>query len=307
MNRPVRSTIDPMPEFSHKTPGRVRDTLYALEPEGEYTSREGEEFWKKALFDAGFPTAFTDTALTYQFNWTDIISHLYTGKFGNQNQHFAVVIPPSIGESYLKKLVVFALERSIGTPAGDLIRESLQADGFPISGELDTNVPPELARLPTKDVLLKDLSQQIRDHPPVSVIFVDLDNFKGVNDQFGHLEGDKCLIDVVRTIGAAIQGKGKLYRYGGDEFCVLLPNYSTAEGHMTAERIRAAIEAKPPVRGSVKVTTSIGVASSEMRGLEDPEKLVDSADRAMYSAKRTTKNRVCVWEKAQSRPNSIAR
>ena len=109
------------------------------------------------------------------------------------------------------------------------------------------------------------------------------------------------------TIGAAIQGKGKLYRYGGDEFCVLLRNYSTAEGHMTAERIRAAIDAKPPVRGSVKVTTSIGVASSEMQGLEDPQKLVDSADKAMYVAKGTTKNRVCAWEQDKNQPNSAGR
>jgi diguanylate cyclase (GGDEF)-like protein len=266
---------------------------------------EGRSSGRGLFFDAGFATAFTDIAATCQFNWTDIIPHLYTGKFGNQNQHFATLIPPSIGELYLRKLVLFALEQTNGTPDGELIRVSLQADGFPITAELQTNVPPELTKLPRKETLLEDLSKQLGDYAPVALLFVDLDKFKSVNDQFGHLEGDKCLIDVVSTLGGAIRGKGKLYRYGGDEFCVLLPNYSIDEGRMTAERIRAAIEARPPVRGSVKVTASIGVASSEMHerhvissvGIApipqaDPTELVALADKAMYESKNGGGNRV---------------
>lgn len=282
-------------ELSPKTLGRVRDALYALDPEGEHSSAERQEFWKKTLFDAGLAPAFIDVAATYQFNWTDIIPHLHTGKFGAQNQTFATRIPPNVGELYLNRLVAFALEQSKDTLMEGGIRESLQDDGFAISSESQTNIPPELAKLPTKEALLKDLSSQIRDHSLVAVMFVDLDNFKSVNDQLGHSEGDKCLIDVVTTIRGVVQGKGKLYRCGGDEFCVLLPNFSTAEAHVTAERIRAAIEAMPPVGGIVEVTTSIGVASSDVPYLENPQALVDSADGAMYVSKWTTKNRVCAW------------
>jgi TIR domain len=138
-------------ELSQKALGRVRDALYALEPKGEYSSTERREFWKKILFDGGLATAFTDVAATYDFNWADIIAHLHTGKFGAQNQTFATLIPPSIGEMYLNKLVVFALEQSTDTPMEEGIRESLRDDGYPISGGSQTRVPAERAELSKKE------------------------------------------------------------------------------------------------------------------------------------------------------------
>ncbi len=287
-----------MPEISQQTLGYVCDALYALEPDAE-SSFEKQEFWKRTLFRAGFAPAFTEVAASYDFRWTDIIPALYIRKFGNRNQHFANLLPPFATESYLNQLVAFAVSQSADSPIGDKLRESLQADGSPISGQLQTTAAPELAKLPTKEILLKDLSSEIRDHPAVAVLFVDLDNFKSVNDQFGHSEGDKCLIDMVDAIGSVVCGKGKLYRCGGDEFCVLLPNFSTSEAHATAERIRSAIDAKPSVKGFVKVTASIGVASSDEQGLKNPQTLYDSADRAMYVSKWTGKNRVCDWPLSQ--------
>lgn len=76
----------------------------------------------------------------------------------------------------------------------------------------------------------------------LSVLFIDLDGFKQVNDSQGHQAGDICLDSVVKVASEPILGKGKMYRYGGDEFVVSLPNFVSTEAEATAERIRAAID-----------------------------------------------------------------
>jgi diguanylate cyclase (GGDEF)-like protein len=266
-----------------------------MQPEEVYATYELRDFWKQTLFDAGFPTAFIDVAQTYSFNWTDIIPDLYTGKFGPRNQTFAHVVPPGIGEQCLKKLVHFALTASAQTPAGQQLRESLEGDGFALNVTEQTDTPAELAKLPKKESLFRDLAKQSQDGSLTSVVFIDLDNFKLVNDDHGHAEGDKCLVEIVARMAAATFGKGKLYRVGGDEFCVLLPNFSCSEAAATAERVRSTVDALAPFGGTRKVTTSIGVAASDCGGLANPESVVNAADEAMYVSKWTTKNRVTTW------------
>ncbi len=90
-------------------------------------------FWKDFLFDNGFATEFTDIASTYQYKWTDIIPDLYTAKFGRQNQHFATRLPPFASELYLRQLVALAWSQSKPSTLANKIRESLRADGFPLS------------------------------------------------------------------------------------------------------------------------------------------------------------------------------
>ncbi len=148
---------------------------------------------------------------------------------------------------------------------------------------------PELAGLPDTKQLLRDIATNTARRVPVSVIFVDLDDFKSVNDTLGHDGGDKCLASAVRIIGPVILERGKLYRLGGDEFGVILPNFVLAEASATAERIRSGIDQSNP-GGSVKVTASIGVA--EALGVEDADTLLAAADEAMYVSKHTGGNRV---------------
>jgi diguanylate cyclase (GGDEF)-like protein len=157
--------------------------------------------------------------------------------------------------------------------------------------------------LPNKEALLIHLVTAIGGKQLVSVAFVDLDNFKQVNDEHGHLEGDRCIVTVVECISAAISRKGRLYRVGGDEFCILLPNFSIMESAATAERVRAAVDALEPFNGTTKVTTSIGVAASDSdseRFASDPESLLRAADEAMYVSKRVTKNRVTTWPPSEA-------
>ena len=102
---------------------------------------------------------------------------------------------------------------------------------------------------------------------------------------------------VAEAIGAVIASKGKLYRYGGDEFAVILRNADGDEAAATGERIRRAIRAARP-GGDIEVTASIGVAASDQAGLHDAEKLLKAADDATYASKRGTKNCVTKWDDA---------
>jgi diguanylate cyclase (GGDEF)-like protein len=277
-------------ELTQKSLGLVREVLFEMESEDLITTFEKNKFWKEVLFDAGFPPKFIAAAKSYDFRWTDIIPDLFTAKF--RERHLAKNIPPALCEQFLGKLVRFAY--SAESSLGEALQESLINDGF-YSPSVQTQTPAALAKLPTKDSLLKDLVAQITNGKLVSLVFIDLDNFKQVNDQHGHPEGDKCLVEVVDQVSAAILGKGKLYRVGGDEFCVLLPNFYRFEAAATAERIRQAVNVLTPFGGTTKVTTSIGVADSSTEGLATPESLVKAADDAMYISKWTTKNRVTIW------------
>ena len=123
---------------------------------------------------------------------------------------------------------------------------------------------------------------------PLSLIMVDVDHFKKVNDTHGHVTGDKVLKGVAEILKKKVRG-GSAYRYGGEEMAVLLPKAELEGAAAVAERLRAAIEAHK-IAG-VKVTASFGVAQFEA-GLADPPALVEKADQALYKAKESGRNRV---------------
>ena len=123
---------------------------------------------------------------------------------------------------------------------------------------------------------------------PLSLIMVDVDHFKKVNDTHGHVTGDKVLKGVAEILKKKVRG-GSAYRYGGEEMAVLLPKADLEGAVQVAERLRAAIEAHK-IAG-VKVTASFGVSQFE-QGLADPPSFVEKADQALYKAKETGRNRV---------------
>jgi diguanylate cyclase (GGDEF)-like protein len=167
---------------------------------------------------------------------------------------------------------------------------AFSADGKLEPTDVDT-ASRALDELPKRDVLPGQLGAMLLQHPVVSVVFVDLDGFKAVNDRISHKAGDECLHQFVTLVSPIIKGKGRHYRYGGDEFVVVMPNYSAEESAATAERIRKAVE-EANIGGDVRVTTSIGVASAS-GGAADA--LLEAADQAMYASKFVGKNRVTMW------------
>jgi diguanylate cyclase (GGDEF)-like protein len=130
----------------------------------------------------------------------------------------------------------------------------------------------------------------------LSVLMLDLDHFKAVNDRFGHAAGDDVLRFVAATIGLQLRTTDICGRTGGEEFAVVLPETSLEEALNTAERIRHAIERAPiptdEAKKPLRVTASIGVATFMESG-ETLEEVLSEADRALYEAKRDGRNRVC--------------
>src|SRR5579863_5502575 len=104
------------------------------------------------------------------------------------------------------------------------------------------DLPVTLAKLPGKEQLRSDLEAKCSEEAPTSLIFVDLDHFKQVNDTLGHQAGDECLVKAVEILGTVAAMRGRVYRYGGDEFAIVLPNCTTSEAAPIAERIRREVE-----------------------------------------------------------------
>jgi len=133
-----------------------------------------------------------------------------------------------------------------------------------------------------------------RGHAPLSVLMIDLDFFKDVNDQYGHQAGDEVLSLVAQRILLSIRKTDLLARYGGEEFSVLLPETRSEGASVIAKRIRLAI-CETPINVDehhVAVTVSIGVASHANDDEVDPQILLKKADLALYRAKAAGRNRI---------------
>jgi len=155
------------------------------------------------------------------------------------------------------------------------------------------------------DKIEAELNRALRFGAPISVLMLDLDHFKNVNDRYGHIAGDR----VLQTVGALLKDSCRVYdvpgRYGGEEFCLVLPETKLDSSMSVAERIRARLEATTLdlQNGSVRITTSIGVASVDSNSNADDDlyaasALIDRADRALYMAKGSGRNRVVPFSNA---------
>jgi len=126
---------------------------------------------------------------------------------------------------------------------------------------------------------------------PLSLLLIDVDNFKQVNDQWGHVVGDQVLVRIAEVLAAGLRRSDVLARYGGEEFIVLLPETRQATARQVAERLRAAIQPATADLTPNGVTVSIGVSGLEA-GAPDLESLLHQADDALYSAKQAGRNLV---------------
>jgi diguanylate cyclase (GGDEF)-like protein len=143
-----------------------------------------------------------------------------------------------------------------------------------------------------QELLAQEMEQVRRYHHPVGLIMLDIDDFKAVNDNYGHQQGDIVLRRVARVVADTSREADFPARYGGEEMALILPHTDMAGSHAIAERIRTAIEALRISRvdqdGVLRVTASLGVAAFTDGSKED---LIAEADAALYEAKRQGKNR----------------
>ncbi len=151
-------------------------------------------------------------------------------------------------------------------------------------------------RIQLEDVLAREFEASLRRDEPLTLAFIDLDDFKQVNDRHGHLVGDQVLSEFARTLSRLLRGADLIARYGGEEFLVVLSNSTSDAAQVVIRRIldevartpMAIVDGKP-----LYVTFSAGLATQgEHERFENARQLLDAADQALYGAKREGRNRV---------------
>ncbi len=132
---------------------------------------------------------------------------------------------------------------------------------------------------------------------PLSLLLLDIDHFKEYNDNYGHLEGDKVLVKISQLIKACLRKLDTAYRYGGEEFTVILPETGGDEAVLVAERIRKTIQAEKftPVSGK-KLGITISIGTAQYSAEEQLSTFIQRADKAMYISKQKGRNRVTAIE-----------
>jgi len=149
------------------------------------------------------------------------------------------------------------------------------------------------------DTLNAEWQRALRQRQPLSLLMVDVDNFKAYNDAHGHLGGDECLKRIATAVASEMRANDLVARYGGEEFAVILPNQSLKGAAIVAERIRRRVEllrvplyASEGVAPTRHVTVSIGAATAIAGPDNDASQLVGIADAALYRAKHLGRNRI---------------
>ena len=153
--------------------------------------------------------------------------------------------------------------------------------------------------------LKQEVSNASRHNKPLCCIMLDIDYFKKVNDTWGHSAGDCILKKVAKIITQELREYDIASRYGGEEFCILLPDTKINEASYVAQRLRSAVEktdiniSDDKILGvdSLNVTISVGVSEFQKQNEKAPEKFYQNADIALYEAKKRGRNRVIVYDK----------
>lgn len=149
-----------------------------------------------------------------------------------------------------------------------------------------------------QEALRNEINKSVKYNRPMSLLFLDLDNFKHFNDTNGHLEGDRLLKEVSAIFKSCIRNNDTLARYGGEEFVIILADADKEKTLIVAERIRKSVETfnfvselnKP--LGNITVSIGISIFPDDAK---QPEALIDLADKGLYVAKKSGKNKICFY------------
>ncbi len=228
-----------------------------------------------------------------------------TGPFGSEDEilltalssHAAVAIENA--DLYRRLSVLnLSLERKVEERTAELsaVNERLSA----LNRELEEiSITDALTKVYNRRYFTERLRQEIkrvsRYGPTVSLLMIDIDYFKKVNDTWGHQAGDTVLAGVAGLIKGGLRVTDLLARYGGEEFCLLATGTDQAGAQVLAERVRSLVQSTVFEHGgnTIAVTVSIGVSTWEPSLRDDQEELVRRADTALYRAKEQGRNRVC--------------
>lgn len=163
-----------------------------------------------------------------------------------------------------------------------------------------TTTKDELTQLYLKSIfnisLEKELEKSLRTKKNLSLLMIDIDDFKKVNDQYGHLTGDEVLKEIGKLINENIRRMDLAARYGGEELAIIVPELMPNDAVLLAERIRKKISIIKFSNFSVTVSIGVCHSSSDIKTINN---FIDRADKALYEAKRSGKNRVVVFQNEQ--------
>ncbi len=230
-----------------------------------------------------------------------------SGQTRSRRQESGIIAPLIVGARVVGALAVWSIEVNHFTQDDESVLELMASQiatamvASSIMEERDLQAHRDaLTGLPNRLQLTEDLGSIFAalaglSHTAVFAM-VDIDHFKGFNDEYGHSAGDVVLQNIGAVMQACIRTTDHVYRYGGEEFLIVFVDASPAEGHRLAERMRQAIEYQ--MHNIRPVTVSIGLASLPVDGT-DPYALIELADSAMYRAKRGGRNRTMVWDLMQ--------
>jgi diguanylate cyclase (GGDEF)-like protein len=209
---------------------------------------------------------------------------------GNRHSGQLAVAFPASATAQDERRMVDLVASELGGPLQiTLLLEEMQraATTDPLTGLMN--------RRAMLDQMNRERARADRYGQPLSALLLDVDHFKRVNDVHGHAAGDRVLRGLAALLGGKMRASDLVARWGGEEFLVVLPQTHPAGALVFAERVRAAVAASPFDIGEGKplsITVSIGLAGTLPPILFEP--LVEEADRALYEAKRSGRNRVCV-------------
>ncbi|HXI12090.1 MAG TPA: GGDEF domain-containing protein [Thermoanaerobaculia bacterium] len=225
--------------------------------------------------------------------------------YPREGNHRQLIVPLQVGEDMIGVLIaLFDGDESVDMQAAQraviYVRRVSGALGniYQLTRSRDLAMRDDLTKAFNRrffESYLDEESERSRRYGTIfTVIFLDLDDLKRVNNRHGHLTGSRMLQEVARRILDAVRGIDKVVRFGGDEFCIILPQTDQHQSFAVAERVRRAI-AEEPFRLendlSIAISASFGIATYPLHAVTK-EELISAADAAMYRVKSTTKNAI---------------
>jgi len=225
-------------------------------------------------------------------------------KLGRQARH-SCTYNLNLGDEPLGKLT-FRRERKFNDAEIETLEHLLCSLLYPLRNALLYQDALQLAqkdpltgicnRAALDEMMQRELSHARRQGSSYALLILDIDHFKAVNDKYGHIIGDCALKAVAGIIDSCKRDGDLLFRYGGEEFVVLMRDTGLAGSHLLAERIRTTFEASPCTCSGVDLDIRVSIGVSVLQGNDSPVSLFARADQALYSAKRNGRNQVCVAE-----------